>query len=65
MNVIKRALIVFLTVLSLFALSSCGESDAARLRRLENDAAQKRQEAQEARDNYNKLKDFVDKYGNH
>lgn len=64
MKNVKRIILVSISILSLFVLSSCGESDEAKLKRLQDDATQKRKEAQEAQDNYNMLKNFVDKYGN-
>lgn len=64
MKNVKRIILVSISILSLFVLSSCSESDEAKLKRLQDDATQKRKEAQEAQDKYNMLKDFVDKYGN-
>lgn len=57
--------IVFIVIVSLISLllCGCGESDSARLDRLTREAEQKRREAQEAKDNYNSLKNFMDKYG--
>lgn len=57
--------IVFIVIVSLISLllCGCGESDSARLDRLTREAEQKRREAQEAKDKYNSLKNFMDKYG--
>jgi len=59
-RVISFALLILLTL----SLCSCGESSEAKLRRLESNAAEARQKADKARDDYNSLKNFVDKYGN-
>lgn len=59
MKMWKRIISLFLFILIAITLCSCGESDEAKLSRLQNEAAQKRQAATEAQNNYNKLKSFL------
>ena len=59
----KRIIAVLMAVAISLLLCGCGESDSARLDRLTREAEQKRREAQEAKDNYDSLKNFMDKYG--
>ena len=63
MTILKRLLIALLVAMIAIGLCGCGESDSARRSRLEKDAAEKKQAAQEARDNYNQLNNFLNKYG--
>ncbi len=64
MSTTKRIISVLLLIIMLFTLCGCGESDSARSKRLEREAAEANQKAKEAMDNYRQLKDFYDKYGN-
>ena len=64
MKALKRIIALMLLGILVFSLCGCGESDSAKLARLESEAASARQRANEARDNYNTLKNFSDKYGN-
>ena len=61
MKRIKVIMANVLLVIIVLILSSCGESDSARSNRLSNEAAEKKQAAKEAKDNYNTLKNFADK----
>ncbi|MBR1586325.1 MAG: hypothetical protein IJ662_12355 [Clostridia bacterium] len=63
-NKMKKFTVLFVITILSFILCGCGESDSAKLDRLTREAEQKKREAQEARDNYNTLKNFMDKYGN-
>ena len=64
MNKMKVIVLSVLFAVIILMLSGCGESDSAKLSRLEREAVQKRQAANEAQDAYRQLKDFTDKYGN-
>ncbi len=60
MKAFKRCVLILAMFATLLALSSCGESSDAKLKRLTEEAAQKKREAQQAQDDYNLLKTFVD-----
>ena len=60
----KKRFVLLLLLLTLsLLLCGCGESDSAKLNRLTKEADQKKREAQEAKDNYNTIKNYVDNYG--
>lgn len=60
----KRILAAIILGVMAISLCGCGESDEAKLARLTKEAEEKRAIADKARDDYNMLKDFVDKYVN-
>lgn len=60
----KKCFYFFMIVMVALLLCGCGESDDEKLSRLQKEAEQARREAQQAQDDYNTLKNFVDKYGN-
>ena len=64
MTKFKKIIAVILLLATVLTLCSCGESSEAKLKRLEKQAAESREKAKQAKDNYNQLKDFFDKYGN-
>lgn len=61
MNLWKRFAAILILLVLAVTLSGCGESDEAKLARLTKEAEEKRAIADKARDDYNMLKDFVDK----
>ena len=63
MKTIKRFVCIALFALICATLCSCQESDSAKLSRLEREAAKARQEAQKAKDDYDNLNNFLNKYG--
>lgn len=62
MKIWKRIIAAVLLGVMAMSLCGCGESDEAKLARLTKEAEEKRAIADKARDDYNMLKDFVDKY---
>ncbi len=64
MKALKRIILVVCLVFTAFLLSSCAESNSDKLARLEREAAEARQAAKEAQEDYDKLNNFLNKYGN-